>query len=288
MTTTTERKLPDHGTPARYFGTPRTGNRPPCKCRKCVDAHTKACAARELSRLAGISLRVPSGPVTAHVHKLLDADMSRNSIAIAAGVSATVVSHIASGQNPTTNRTTAEKILAVKYPRPTRDTELMSPLGAQRRLRALYAKAHGPIAICAASGQSDTTIVRTVSYYATPITVATHNAICRAYRTLASETGTSMKALYRAQREGWRDPHWWEDMGHIDDATFNPDAVDRPLKRDELAALRRDEILHLARYGYDPEAIRQRLNGEVSLGTVRDIVREHRTGQRRDRKQAAA
>jgi hypothetical protein len=254
------RPIPPHGTPARYLGTPRTGNRPPCKCRKCVNAHTKACALREAQRLAGRPPRVPTPPLTAHVHGLLDADMSRNSIAIAAGVSAAVVSHIARGYSPTTNRYIAEKVMSVTHPRATRSTELMSPIGAQRRLRALYLAGHGPIAISATSGQSDTTVVRTVGNKPTRITIATHNAICAAYLALAGQQGTSAKARIRATREGWRDRTYWEDTGRIDDPDFNPDA-----KETRLVQVAQD-AWWLLRSGVDRKQIAAR------LGISRDYV----------------
>jgi transposase len=56
----------------------------------------------------------------------------------------------------------------------------------------------------------------------------------------------------------------------------------------ERAALRREEIIHFAWHGDTPEQILARLNGEVSIATVRQIVQEWRTGVKRDRKQVAA
>lgn len=88
----------------------------------------------------------------------------------------------------------------------------------------------------------------------------------------------------------WPDRLFWEDMGRIDDPTFDPAEVERELKRDELAALRREEITHLASYGCTPEVIHQRLTAgghEIALSTIQAVVAEHRTGKKRDRKKTA-
>lgn len=283
--TTVTRPLPAHGTPARYQGTPRTGNRAPCGCRKCVAAWTKACAAREVQRLAGVPLRIPSGPVTAHVNALLGAGMSRAQVAAAAGVSPGVVSHLARAFNPKVNRTIALKVLAVKRPRITGDADRVPIHGTRRRIRALYTLGHGPTAISRDAGHSKALIIAIAGGKQSATAAATYRAVRATYNTLAQQVGGSTRARERAQREGWRTPDYWEDMGRLDDATFDPDAADRPLSHRELAALRREEITHLAQYGFKPEEIHDRIsiNDEVSLSHVKNIVREVLTGKRRDR-----
>ncbi|MEU4106209.1 hypothetical protein AB0F16_37580 [Streptomyces tanashiensis] len=70
----------------------------------------------------------------------------------------------------------------------------------------------------------------------------------------------SLRSRLMAERNGWRDPLWWEDMGHIDDPMFDPDTAERPLNKHEQGALRATEILHLASYGATPDEIAARLD----------------------------
>lgn len=93
-----------------------------------------------------------------------------------------------------------------------------------------------------------------------------------------------------AARNAYAGPAAWDD-DVIDDPQAVPDFGAR-LNFHERAALRREEIIHLAWHGYEPEQILDRLNNEVSISTVRQVVAEWRTGQKRVRpeqpKKAAA
>lgn len=280
--------VPPHGTTARYQGTRRTSNRPPCRCRACVDAHTRACARRALAHLRGAALRVPTAPVTAHLHALTIRTPTATyaSIARAAGVSPAVVRNIARGVTPTVNATTARAILAVTRLGPAPDGAYVASVGTVRRVRALYAVGHGPVAIAPVAGMSRTG-VRDLAGGRETVTAATARAIEAVYARLAHVEGTSWAARRVAARHGWPDPLWWEDYGHLDDPAFDSAEVSRPLTRDERAALRRADITHLADHGHTPETIQARLaaaGDTLALTTVQAIVLEHRTGVRRDRR----
>lgn len=97
--------------------------------------------------------------------------------------------------------------------------------------------------------------------------------------------GTVLKLTRMAARKNWRDPLWWEDMGHIDDPQFDPTTAEQQLGRNDEAAVRRTEIQHLMSYGFDHEQIAGRL--DMHPTTVRNIMGELRTGKRRDRGAAA-
>lgn len=107
------------------------------------------------------------------------------------------------------------------------------------------------------------------------------------YRRHEATPGPSEPARIAATAKGWLGAEAW-DADTIDDPDTTPDLGDRVLNFHERATLRREEIIHLAWCGHEPEQILDRLNGEVSISTVRAIVHEWRTGQKRDRKQAAA
>lgn len=218
--TTAVKPLPPHGTPARYRGT-RTGSRPPCRCRPCTDAHTRACAARELANLSGRPLRVPAGPVTAHVQFLVGRGMSCTQISIAAGVARATVANAAAGRNLAFNRTIADKIMTVQ-PRIVRDTDRVPFTGTQRRIQALHVIGHGPLSIATATGLS-TYNVRVIAHGGRgAITAATYRAVRAAYRELICTPGPSPRARKKAIRLGWLPPIAWDD---IDDPNCKPEGA---------------------------------------------------------------
>lgn len=276
---------PAHGTPSRYLGT-RSGSRPPCGCRECVAAHTRACSERELAHLSGRPPRVPTGPVTDHVNSLLAADMSRTQIAIAAGVSRSSVCNAAIGKNPTSNRTVADKILAVR-PRIVRSTDRLPMVGTRRRLQALYTIGHGALAISAASGLSMAQIQNIAYGRARHVTAATYKAVRAAYRQLAVVAGHSAKAKASACRNGWLPPTAWAE--DIDNPTAVPDfeaTTEAELSRNQLAAIRRAEVEHFDLLGLSSQEIADKLG--MAYTTVRNIVLELRSGQRRIRPREGA
>lgn len=278
---TTAKPLPPHGSEARYQG---STTRKPCRCRTCIDGWTRAGQKRLLARLSGRPATIPAAPVTSHLRRLYAAKMSPQQIASLAGVDVSTVRNHAAGMFPAIRRTTAEKLLAVRAGQHAAEG-WMSSIGAVRRCRALYAIGHGPKAIADAHPELQ---LRTVEYMVRGtrqhITIAVHNAICEAYKILCQTPGHSDQAKRRAAAEGWAGPLDWDD---IDDPNEQPEAQQeaRVLNFHERAKLRREEIEHLAWCGYQPEQIRARLNNEVSIATVRAIVHEWRTGQKRVRTQ---
>jgi hypothetical protein len=123
------------------------------------------------------------------------------------------------------------------------------------------------------------------------ITIATAEAVASAYEALhgvdpltagATAHGVTL-AKRAAARNNWPDRTFWDDMGGIDDPDFDPDAAET-MTEHESKKVRRQEIIHLARYGCSPEEINTRLGGELTLRYVRDVVTEVRTGHKRDRR----
>lgn len=125
------------------------------------------------------------------------------------------------------------------------------------------------------------------------VTRATAETVARVYEQLKDQrpedhgipAPTIKRVSGRARRMGWRDPLWWEDMGGIDDPDFNPAAVEEETTGRALAALRREEIAHLASFNLGHEEIGARL--DMAPGYVRDVLRELRAGQRQNRKAVA-
>ncbi|MEU4051322.1 winged helix-turn-helix transcriptional regulator [Streptomyces olivaceus] len=186
-------------------------------------------------------------------------------------------------------RTAAERILAVKYrPAPGRT---VNATGTRRRIQALMAIGY-PISSLAEESGVDYSVLFDVLNGAARVRGMTYDRVAAAYDWLIEQQPTGLRSAavtvtkQRARREGWRDPQWWEDMGDIDDPTFEPSDVDRELNRDELAALRRSEIEHLARFNLSNHEIAARL--DISVSTVNAIVRELHGHQKRPRKPTAA
>lgn len=273
------RPIPPHGSEARYQG---ATTRPGCRCRTCIDGWTRAGQKRLLARLAGRPATVAAQPVTWHIALLHASDMTTGQIAAASGVDASTVRDHARGALARIRRTTAEKILAVQ-PHHQAAVGHVPSLASIRRCRALYAAGHAPAAIAAAHPKLQ---LRSVEYILQGVrrfvSVANHNAIAEVYKQLATMPGSSDRARARAAVEGWAGPAYWDEED-FDNPHFDPATAGRELSRNELAAVRREEIEHLARFGFTPEVIHQRLGGEVALSTVRAIVRELQTGQRRNR-----
>lgn len=280
---TATKDLPRHGSEARYQGA--TG-RPGCRCRTCITGWTQAGQRRQLARLQGRPATIPAGPVTQHLRILYASDLTTGQIATASGADSSTIKDHARGRFPRIRRTTAVKLLAVQPDvKPT--IGFVPALGSMRRCRALYAVGHAPADIAAAHPDLQLRSIEYIVHGARRhVAVFLHDAIGQAYRTLAATPGTSTRAAARAAREGWAGPDYWDDAD-FDDPTFTPAAA-AEANRDELAALRREEIEHLAWCGHSPDVIRDRLNREVSISTVRQIVAEWRTGQKRQRPKAVA
>jgi hypothetical protein len=284
--TTAVKYLPAHGTQYRYRGS-RTGAWPGCRCTKCTLAHNRAQKGRALAHLAGQPPLYPAEPLVAHIKELASSGMSHALIARRANVAAATISYLTRGLTKSCQRDKALRILAVK-PNDFDELAERPSLGSRRRVQALYAIGHNPITIAAAAELDDSTVSHLANGRHDTTDGRTAAAIRQAYQRLASTPGTSRKAKHRAGSLGWRDPQWWEDYGRIDDPNFDPDKADAAIGFRERAKLRREEIIHLAWCGHEPEQILDRLDNEVSISTVRQIVQEWRTGQKRDRKQVAA
>lgn len=255
--------LPPHGTPYRYRG--RTGAWPGCRCQPCTRAHSRACKQRELARLSGNPPLYPGDPVIAHVKALNAVGMSNDLVARQAGVSPNLLSGLMRGLTQSCQRKTALRLLAVQ-PGDFDEIAEVPCTGSSRRLQALYAMGHSQRAIAEATGLCESSVSHIANAKTRKVDASTVAAVSRAYEQLAGTSGSSATARRRARSMGWRDPLWWEDMGHIDDPTFDPDTAERPLNKQEQGALRASEILHLASFGATSEEIATR------LGLGRDYV----------------
>ncbi|MGX1254113.1 hypothetical protein RKD48_006624 [Streptomyces ambofaciens] len=281
------RPIPPHGTTARAYGSP--GYRPRCHCDPCRTVRARHQKHNRINRQLGRSPFTSPDKAQAHVtelHHVMDWD----TLAAACGVPFSNLIAIYKGQRKKIRHETEAKILAVAIPTKGDPGQYIDATGTMRRLQALSYVGHSYTAICKAAGTCTNRIV-SIANGRQP-TVRRHLAerIAAAYPQLAFSPPPKNKHTTRtrnvARQKGWRGPLAWDD---IDNPSERPDAeqvIDLELKRDELAALRRAEIEHLASFNLSNHDIANRL--DISISTVNAIVRELHGHQRRSRKPAAA
>ncbi|MYR36310.1 hypothetical protein GTX14_04475 [Streptomyces sp. SID4944] len=291
MTTTRSRRpIADHGTLSRY-------KHHGCKCDTCRNGYTAWQRNRYRRRGYGTwQPFVDAEPIRQHILTLHGSGMSYASIAQAAGMYEATLRgflYALGPKSPRKEKATHEiaaRILAV-----TPDPMLsgwVDATGTRRRIQALAANGWPMSALATFIGVNSGSVNRFTRQ--TRVYADTARAVAEVYGKYATASPQdhgvpqwkSDRHRREAQTKQWPDPTWWEDMGRIDDPTFDPlKIVERRLNRDELAAVRRAEVEHLASYGYDADEINKRV--DLSISTIRGILLELRTGQRRDRRQAA-
>lgn len=286
--TTTVKPLPAHGTTARGYGSP--GRRPRCHCNPCRAARNQHQKKIRVDRELGRSPFTSPDRAQAHL-KELHQSMGWDTLEAATGVWFSNLIAIYQGKRTKIRHETEAKILAVAAPTKGDPGQYIDATGSTRRLQALSCIGHSYAAICEAAGTCANRVVSIANGRQPTIRRDLADRIAAAYERLAFNPPPRNKHTTRtrnvAYAKGWRDPQWWEDYGRIDDPKFDPATADAELGRRERAALRREEIIHLAWCGHEPEQIRERLDNEVSISTVRQIVHEWRTKQKRDRKKTA-
>jgi hypothetical protein len=280
-----------HGTPSGY-------RRHGCRCTPCNTAHANRQA--YWYRLKGYGTWTPfvdAEPVREHVSMLRNYGMGVFRIATLAQVNRSIVQKIVyshQGRPPQrrVREDIARKILSVQPALDhLADCAVIPGTGTTRRLQALV-RIGWPAADLAARLHVHRRRVDQL-LNADRVTAKSARIIKQLYEELWDEDPLNHgvpehsrnRAIARAESHGWPPPAAWDD-DEIDDPNAQGDRGDALAFR-ERAALRREEIIHFAWHGDTAEQILARLNGEVSISTVRQIVQDWRSGQKRDRKQAA-
>lgn len=287
--TTAVKPLPAHGTTARGYGSP--GRRPRCNCQPCRTARNRHQKKIRIDRELGRSPFTSPTKAQAHLQEL-HKTMSWDTLEAATGVRFSNLVTIYNGQRSKIRHETEAKILAVTPPAKGDPGQYINATGSTRRIQALACAGHSYAAVCRAADTCMNRVLPIANGRQPTIRRDLADRIAAAYERLAFNPAPKNKHTSRTRNvacaKGWRDPQWWEDYGHIDDPDFDPDTADSDLNFLERARLRREEIIHFAWHGDTPEQILARLNNEVSISTVRQIVQDWRTGTRRQRKQVAA
>lgn len=273
--------LAEHGTTARAKGRPSAGI-PGCPCPRCRRAENAYDKRRRFLNQTGRTLMVDTAPVAAHLRGLFAAGAGWIQLAAISGCSTSTLHNLLTEQNPRCRRATANKILAIQPGDAIPDHRGIPATGTVRRVRALMTLAHTCRAISQACQIDHSTLSDLLTGRLDAVSIGLANRVADGYRTLSRTTGASARSRNRATRERWAPPAAWDD-DTIDDPNAQPE-YGRELSFHERAELRREEIIHFAWHGDTPEQILARLNGEMSISTVRQIVQDWRTGQKRDRR----
>lgn len=287
MSTATSIDDYSHGDARRY----RRG----CRCTDCTKAVTAENARNHYLRQTGRGRLTTSTRAASHIDRLRAAGVNDAKIMEDAQTCPDIFYRVLRGRP--IRRSTENRILAVK---PGADRDIaknghrVPAVGTTRRLRTLAANGWPAAELGRRTGRHKQFIVSLQQYEdGAQVRQWVCTYVSELYDLLAGlrpeDHGVPphIAALTRkrAAGKGWLDSGYW-DVEDFDDPDFAPAAAS-PGQRD-LAALRREEIIHLAWHGENPEQILNRLDGEMSISTVRQIVHEWRTGQKRVRKQVAA
>ncbi|MFD7185535.1 hypothetical protein ACFV90_36935 [Streptomyces sp. NPDC059904] len=252
-----------------------------CRLPECRRANYHYMCRYRLDRARNQNRRVDSAPVVEHVRSLVDSGWSRSQIATAATCSERSVISLYHGYYATIRADLAARILAAQ-PRIdiVKGKSYVDATGTIRRVRALIAIGHPVARIAAAIGVHRTPLGKLITHGSERVTAQLARDVAGLYKRWAGQPGNNVRARNRAVAEGWHGPLAWD---AIDDPNCRPDETVTELGFRERAVLRREEIIHFAWHGDTPEQIHARLHGEVSISTIRQIVQDWRTGQKRQR-----
>ncbi|MFK0182010.1 hypothetical protein ACIQVR_39370 [Streptomyces xanthochromogenes] len=241
-----------------------------------------------MEREHGQQRRTAAAPVVEHIRLLLGQGWTGAQIARAAGCPPRTVTNIGAAAYPTVGIEQARKILSVPSGPPPGDSRDIDATGTRRRIQALVAMGHLICDIAEVAQMHHDPLARIARGEQPAVRKATATRIATAYRHMISIPGTSQRALAKAARHGWHGPLAW-DSSTIDDPAAEPELFPDPiveLSRDELAAVRRAEIEHFDLLGLSEHEIADKLG--MAYTTVRNIVLELRSGQRRIRPREGA
>lgn len=260
----TGRPMPDHGTRARYVRN--------CRCDACFAANGRYCKEyRTQVHRTGRGRRVDAGPVIARIRHWQACGYSHTQIAAAAGVSRRVIDSYAKAESSKINPASACKILTARLS--ANNIPAYQPIdatGTVRRLRALQVLGHRLKDVAQATDHAPAVLSKILNGHMGRVRKSTASSIADLYEEWRHLPGTCARTRARAEREGWYGPAAWDD---IDDPTEEALEPGRPIGKQERAAQRAAEVVHLARSRVSFAEIAERLG--LRPGYVRDHIREH-------------
>lgn len=200
--------------------TSRRPERPILSCATCGREFT--CASGMTDRCNPcVQGLVDAGPSRTHLQRLKRAipGLTNNALGKMIGLAPSNISGILA-KRQYVKRETAARILAIEVP----DTgdDLVSAIGAQRRLRGLVAIGHSMKGL-AADLRMPINYFNALIHSRDLITAAEHRAVVALYDRLRHEIGPSTRSETWARKNHWFEPDQWPE-----DAIDQPDARPRP------------------------------------------------------------
>lgn len=289
MTTAIPAESLEHGDPRRY----RRG----CRCTKCKAGANRSNIKNRYLRQTGRATMRPADRAADHLLRLRAAGLDDKTIRKQTGICPDVMYRILRREGVIHARTEA-RITSVPVPEapgPSSNRSYIPARGTVRRLRALIAAGWYGAELARRLGKVRENLAQIIDrgedgQVAQYVADEVHALYTELHTQKPEDHGINAYYADRARKmaaaRGWAPPAYWDD-DDLENAAFTP-VANLELKRNDTAELRREEIIHFAWHGDAPEQILARLNNEVSISTVRQIVAEWRTGQKRQRKQVAA
>ena len=252
-----------------------------CYIRGCRRPECKAADYQYMSRIRldhhrGQRRRTDATQTRHHIERLQAAGWTQAQIGRAAGIAHRIVGDVALREQPTVSNATARAILGVPIGEPPADGPDVDATGTVRRVRALIAIGWPIARLAPHVGIHETALGRISRGELAAVRISTAESVAAVYRRLSRVPGPSVRARNDALRKGWAGPAAWDGTS-IDDPGALPDTdMSEPdLKRNELAELRRQEVIHLAGFDVPPEEIAARL--DIGFTTVTGILRQQRS-----------
>jgi transcriptional regulator with XRE-family HTH domain len=245
-----------------------------CRRPECKQADYEYMSRIRLDHHRGQRRRTDARQTRRHIEHLLAANWTQAQIARAAGLSHRTICDVLHGAPIVANRTELA-ILSIPIGPAPLDGRDVDGTGSMRRIQALVAIGWSLAQLAPRLGFYVTDLGLIANGHRPYVRATTADAIVRGYRQLARTPGPSTRARNDAARKGWHGPAAWDD-DTIDDPDAAPD-LEQPepeLNRNELAELRRQEVLHLAGFDVPPEEIAARLG--IGFTTVTGILRDQR------------
>jgi hypothetical protein len=274
----------EHGDPRRY----RRG----CKCTKCKAGANAQNIRNRYLRQTGRGIRRRPDRAASHVLRLRAAGLDDKTIRKQSGVCPDVLYRIMRREG-TIHVATEKRILAVPVPRertgPTESRAYIAGLGTLRRLRTLVAAGWYPAELARRLGKDRENINQLIKGRdGGKVAMFQADQVRALYTELHDQKPEdhgitpyyAERARKQAAARGWAPPPYW-DEDDFDNPDFTPATNGAGLSRNDLGALRRAEIEHLATFNLSHAEIAARLG--MAEGYVRDIVREITSGTRRIR-----
>ena len=201
----------EHACDRHQPGSPYCYRMDACRCDACRHAGTqfgKRCR-------AGLTRRIPSGPIAAHLQRLGLTDLEA---ARRAGLVQTTVTRIRTGESRTVLRSTARKLLALTAEPPTVGT--LDATGTTRRLQALGALGYTSRDIATDSGIPHDYTRKLMQGGRPTVTVGTAERVRRCFDRLSMVRPSGWLAdrqRRQSAEKGWNPPLAWDDIDNPDE-----------------------------------------------------------------------